>query len=732
MIRGHKVETRRIWGARPGQENPYASSDTAAAVGLIYSQLAPDALAGASLENKFGIRAAQELKALAQEKDFSLFAAGLLVLGRRLEEGKQVSLAAEVYGALERLSPAPEYRQSAHECLAALTGERFTSGRAEILLKNFVATATDYRLIVPMMAGSALFQAARTALWSRLLVNPAASAVTRGFGARLAASAGAFALEAPAFTALNRALVNAADGAGSTSFSQDLARNALSLGALKFGSAAGSAAAAGPLSRSWQQALQPASAYLGMLGAHYLEVKAGWRAPQERGAVFAETLASLVALGVGNRLGTRVLGSGWSSWNRDLALRERQLAEARPVVQALPILRPAGEGPMVMMSEATGWDKLLSWLGSKLPRGVSRAEPAPESGPTPAEMIGPKDHERMRIVFKKYPKLRRAMDKAGYEAPQKRDLLNLVVSKAEDESPAALEQLASALIAMRHQDFSYEQVSELLDMLGEEAGSYADKIRQIPAAIAGVRPLKIDVDAKHRLLMELGSRAGAHSDLVFANLYPTLKILTWNGCSPGVQARDMIFEMIDAAGDQIGIALANFPDAFKLTLTEMWVFRNKISFYGRLAARSARPQLLEWRFQEGFKATMGELERSKVDSDERYDLLTVMMQSTGPKFDDALEYLPGVLQVLRKNGWGSHISVNTLTEVFRRAGPDSSRVLKWMPYLVNTMRGRGWEPATQGDIILDIAAHTGTMDDFVLHGFVTNLLQGPKLNDGNN
>ena len=196
----------------------------------------------------------REIDDLSREKNPELALAGFLAFGRRLEEEGQTAAAAEIYAAV-----------GAKDRFDALQGRGHSALRAEVLLKNFTAAASDYRTIVPMIAGSAVYLMARASALSRLAASTRVSWFTRGAGARTVAGIIGLGAEITGFAFANRSLSGPTAGIG-----EDLGRAALTLGLLKFSGWMGSQI---PVPRA-------ATIFLGLMAAHRLEERAGLR-PQD-------------------------------------------------------------------------------------------------------------------------------------------------------------------------------------------------------------------------------------------------------------------------------------------------------------------------------------------------------------------------------------------------------------------------------------------------------------------
>lgn len=282
-----------------------------------------------------------ELRALARERDPAMFDEQLLAFGERLEADRRVEVAAQVYAAI---APGfPEIQKRARERLDALLGRGHGGLRAEVLLKNFAGSATDYRTIVPMIAGSAVYQLTKAASLGRLAMTPNATWLTRGFGARAVSSLLGTAAEVPAFSLLCRGLM---DWSGEKvswdagSVGKDLLGAGLTLGVLKISGWGMREIPGVSALRPWQQAaLHSGAAFTGLLAAHQAETAVGLRARVDGATSVTDTLASLVSLEVGGHLGRRMLGPQFARFQRLLALQADSVP-ASPASRNFPGFAP--------------------------------------------------------------------------------------------------------------------------------------------------------------------------------------------------------------------------------------------------------------------------------------------------------------------------------------------------------------------------------------------------------
>ncbi len=264
-----------------------------------------------SAKTQLGEGPYQELLSLAREQDPALTQEGLLAFAQRLADRDQLDWALRLYGAVRQsgnLATKAEQRQK------AILGEGVTGARWEFLLKRLAREATDYRSLLPMLAGSWGGGLAEAVVFGRL------SGLTRF--SKFAAALSGFTAELSGFGLLNHAL-SAPDA---SDLPRDLARSALSLGALRLTGFLGKAAhlttsqvklLAGPANA----VLPSLSAFSGLWLARAVETRLGLRPKQEDATEATDTLAELLSLTAGARLGRLALGNGFHAWRSELELR---------------------------------------------------------------------------------------------------------------------------------------------------------------------------------------------------------------------------------------------------------------------------------------------------------------------------------------------------------------------------------------------------------------------------
>lgn len=293
------------------------------------------AYAGLNFEEKrlFETSLAPELLAeffsLAEESDAASLCDAMLGLALRLEAQGRIPAALALY---RELSPTPT-RGTPQERIEAILGGGPFGNRAERALRDLAGQATDYRAIVPMVAGSVAYAATRAAFLGRC------ARAMPGLRARAAAVGAGFLAEVPVFALGSRGLHAWSGEAVSwdaPSVARDFAATALVLGAMKLGGSLGrrgleEVAVGRPTFAERAGWLLPqAGMYFGLLAAHETEAALGLRdkAPWTSSAL--EAFASLLALGAGARLGQLALGPGFARFQAELQLRAEGTARRDP------------------------------------------------------------------------------------------------------------------------------------------------------------------------------------------------------------------------------------------------------------------------------------------------------------------------------------------------------------------------------------------------------------------
>ncbi len=281
---------------------------------------------------KLDAKSLAELSSLREEKDPEIFYLGLLNFGQRLQDRGKIEAAAEVYSAIFQTKQ--DIRGIAKARLDALSGIGSVGLRAEFLLKTFAESATNYRTIVPMIAGSAVYRLAKTATLGRLASMNSVSWFNRGFGANLSSAVLGTTLEVPVFALGTRWLHQLGGVSPTRGVGEDLLGAGLTLGVLKLSGWAGqqsvqklaSVRGVGAMHvlQKFNRAVIPqASMFVGLMSAHRLEQAVGLIPHVDGATAVTDTLATMVSLGVGSHLGAKVLGPRFAQFQQKLEIQTK-------------------------------------------------------------------------------------------------------------------------------------------------------------------------------------------------------------------------------------------------------------------------------------------------------------------------------------------------------------------------------------------------------------------------
>ena len=295
----------------------------------------------------------RELNSLQAERDAELFWDGLLRLASRLESRDKLEAAVSLYGMA--VAKAPErLRAKAQARLDAVEGRGAVGARVEFHLSRLARDAFDYKMILPMMAGSSVYSLAKGAALGRFAAASRPLWWMRGAPGRLSAASLGYFSEVPAFALSSRFLHGLGGAAPAASWGQEFSSAAITLGLLK----SGGALAQSGLSRALGPAVAPglrfatgqAAMFAGLWSAHRIEEKVGLR--QARGGETAATdiLSSMLSLGLGSQLGKRLLGPGHARRSAELDFRIQDRAATLNRPRFFPEKpAPAGFAPSPMM-----------------------------------------------------------------------------------------------------------------------------------------------------------------------------------------------------------------------------------------------------------------------------------------------------------------------------------------------------------------------------------------------
>lgn len=257
--------------------------------------------------------------------------------GRQLKSRGHWALAQQVFLKAKELG-GEGIQVGASEELAQLSGGGSLADQLEIHSQSFLQQMSSPHLILPMMAGAAVYPIGKTLTLSRMLASGSEAWWQRGLSARLISGTVGLSGEVLAFTGAARGLhmLSAAPGLqGDFSWSQELGWNALTLGLLKgfhFGGMQATLWARGlpelsskaSLSALDRRALAVSShlsGYLGLMSAHQMQMGMANFSQGHPGNPWIDTLATHLALVLGGRLGRGLAGPAWTRRQRELGQR---------------------------------------------------------------------------------------------------------------------------------------------------------------------------------------------------------------------------------------------------------------------------------------------------------------------------------------------------------------------------------------------------------------------------
>ncbi|MCC6272728.1 MAG: hypothetical protein IT572_04620 [Deltaproteobacteria bacterium] len=274
-----------------------------------------------------------EFHVLLQEKDPRLFAQGLLHWALRRESRGDLDAAAKVYAELAAKGDA-EIAAQALRRLDLLEGKGRGADRAEAMLARFTREALHPAGVLGMTAASLAFRVTRLASLRFLLGFPVAGPLTRGAGARLAASLAGFAAETSAMLFAGKGiqqLLGERPAWNAVALAREWRAGALFLAGIKLGADLGATVAKrtsvlSPTAAPWKGVVLTQSSLLGgaILGKGLEHGSLG------EGEKFSwlEGMAAYLQAQAGAGLGRALLGSGWQALEASLEQRAR-LSEFR-------------------------------------------------------------------------------------------------------------------------------------------------------------------------------------------------------------------------------------------------------------------------------------------------------------------------------------------------------------------------------------------------------------------
>lgn len=293
------------------------------------------------LEEKIGRQELKEIFSLSLETDEVLFWNQSLHLAQRLVAEDRLNPAVGILGRLaqDKGEVPSEIQQKAEKEFNAVIGKGSAIHRLEFLTSRLVKDATDYKMIIPMFAGSMVYQIFRAGALSRLALVKNARWFNQGFAPRFISGAVGFTAEVPTFSLTSQGLRQLA-GEPVGPMGQELFGAGITLGFLKgFGflghggfnrlhgiNEMGTLTRLEGLAKISRPLIPQAAMFTGLLMANGLETKIGLRPQMDGETMITDTLSSLFALGIGSHLGHRALNTnftGFEAYHKHLARQAR-------------------------------------------------------------------------------------------------------------------------------------------------------------------------------------------------------------------------------------------------------------------------------------------------------------------------------------------------------------------------------------------------------------------------
>lgn len=275
-----------------------------------------------------------EIRALLQEQDPRLFEQGLLQWALRREGSGDLGAAAKVYAELAAKGDA-EVAAKALRRLDLLEGKGRGADRAEAMLARFAREALHPAGVLGMTAASLAFRVTRLASLGFLLGSPVAGPLTRGAGARLAASLAGFAAETSAMLFAGKGmqqLLGERPAWDAPALAREWRAGALFLAGMKLGAACGATVAkrtsvASPAAAPWQGLVLTQSSLLGgaILGKGLEHGILG----EDGKFSWLEGMAAYLHAHAGAGLGRGLLGPAWRALETSLEWRAARASETR-------------------------------------------------------------------------------------------------------------------------------------------------------------------------------------------------------------------------------------------------------------------------------------------------------------------------------------------------------------------------------------------------------------------
>ncbi len=355
--------------------------------------------------NLFGDRVT-EWESISGERNPEMFAASLLSLADRLEGLGRIQQVAVLYqwvGTAPAATGIPEtVKNLGRQRLERLAGGGSFGQKAEFFIGQLSREILQPLPLLSLGVGSLAYRGVR--LWSlaRMSRGVTAGLLANPFSRRTLAGLAGLAVEAPVVTLLNREL-SPAGGAHPHGFFTEALSMAIGLGSLRLAGTASAPLArrltleGGATGRSLTRAVPSLSMFSAILGARFVETHLGLREKSPMGDVVVESLATLLHFQMVGHLSMRILGPGFSKWERALDAHAESINLSRPRETAMPAWDLVGVGTTGVKISARPPGYFMSssikqgpQLGMNFPTTpVESKGPAPTPAPPPIKRKDP-------------------------------------------------------------------------------------------------------------------------------------------------------------------------------------------------------------------------------------------------------------------------------------------------------------------------------------------------------
>jgi len=324
----------------------------------------------------------EALASLLHESDSDIFFEAVYEIGKNLEKGGRVEIAAILYQSIDEALPDANVGRRSRASLDAILGRGAVLPRAEFLARRFAETSSDPVLLTAMTAAGATFRVMRLGLLSRFATSASSILGWRPLAARAGANTLAFISETATFTGTVRAgnaLLGRSQDWSWRGISTEFASGTLSLLGLRgAGALSGRAVRAlgknPSLARNLLQISIPQAGMLtGILFSHRLERSLGLRPELPGETAMTDALVTLMQYNVGARMAPRILGERSDLLERradlvgETMLRPERLQFRGPMHPSLVSLVTGSLCLAGCQLHGSSWEQLGTLLGSSLP-----------------------------------------------------------------------------------------------------------------------------------------------------------------------------------------------------------------------------------------------------------------------------------------------------------------------------------------------------------------------------